>query len=68
MRRLLLSVAGLCVLAAFAGCNHMAGCCDCDTTPTIGCVYCPGCLTHAAVKVEPIKEAPKMKPETPDKE
>jgi hypothetical protein len=75
MRRLLLSAAGLALLAAFTGCNHMAGACDCDNTPTIACP----CFHQASllgppppaslVKPEPIKEPPKVKPDKePDKE
>jgi hypothetical protein len=68
MRRLFLSVAGLGLLAVFTGCNHMAGACDCDQTPTIACP-----CTHPAsivgpgpIKPEPIKELPKPKPDKED--
>jgi hypothetical protein len=75
MRRLMLSAAGLGLLAVFTGCNHMAGACDCDLTPTIACpcVHSPtfnGPPPPAPlVKPEPIKELPKPKPDKePDKE
>jgi hypothetical protein len=73
MRRLLLSAAGLGLLAVFTGCNHMAGACDCDMTPTIACPCVhPATLAGpppALVKPEPIKELPKVKPDKePDKE
>ena len=72
MRRLILSAAGLGLLAVFTGCNHMAGACDCDDTPTIAC---PCVLTPTLngpaplVKPEPLKELPKPNPDkVPDKE
>jgi hypothetical protein len=79
MRRLLLSTVGLLPLALLCGCccNHLAGKCDCDRTPTLACP----CYNHAVVAPppvkapetppdkmpDPLKETPKPKPE-PDKE
>jgi hypothetical protein len=67
----MLSAAGLGLLAAFAGCSHMGGKCDCDQMPTITCpcahpnVVVPNPPAKAEPIKEPIKELPKG---TPDKE
>ena len=71
MRCLLLSAAGLSLLAAVVGCNHMAGRCDCDSTPTIACPCWAAphstVVASPVLKPEAVKEMPKVKPETPDK-
>jgi hypothetical protein len=75
MRRLLLSAAGLVPLAAFMGCSHMGGMCDCDLQPTIPCPpYChvavvapiPAPAPGPVKPVEPLKEAPKPKTDSPE--
>jgi hypothetical protein len=74
MRRLFLPAVGLMPLALLFGCNHLAGKCDCDRTPTLACpcYYEQHPVVTAAAPVptkpvEPIKEAPKEAPKDPPK-
>jgi hypothetical protein len=44
MRRLMTSIAAMCLLSGAVGCcKHMAGTCDCDCCP-YGCCGCYGCF------------------------
>jgi hypothetical protein len=42
MRRLIASLSALSLLGAFAGCNHIAGVCDCDPCSRNCCNTCAG--------------------------
>jgi len=58
MRRLILSVSAMSLMALTVGCVHTAGVCDCDGTA-------PHKLA-AGTKPEPIKEMPKETPKDKD--
>jgi hypothetical protein len=59
MRRLILSVSAMSLLAMTVGCVHTAGVCDCDGTAPHKLV--------AGAKPEPIKEMPKDTPKEKEK-